>query len=59
MDQYFFKDQIVEAQENLKHIKKPMSFYEILESFNNNDYNSELLLQHTLLCLLRQEFKIK
>jgi hypothetical protein len=53
MEQYFFKDQIVEANEKLKHIETPMGFYQILEEFNNDTYNSELLLQHALLCLLR------
>jgi hypothetical protein len=59
MDQYFFKDQIVEAKENLKHIETPMSFFKILEEFNKGTYNSELLLQHALLCLLRQSFRVQ
>jgi len=59
MEQYFFKDQIVEAKEKLKHIESPMDFYQILEEFNKDTYNSELLLQHALLCLLRQNFKVQ
>jgi hypothetical protein len=53
MEQYFFKDEIVEAKEKLNHIKSPIDFYQILEE----SYNSELLLQHALLCLLRQSFR--
>lgn len=59
MDQYFFKDQIVEAKAKLKHIEAPMNFYQILEEFNKDTYNSELLLQHALLCLLRQTFRVQ
>jgi hypothetical protein len=59
MEQYFFKDQIIEAKEKLKHIKSPMSFYQILEEFGGDSYNSELLLQHALLCLLRQSFRVE
>ena len=59
MEQYFFRDQLVEAKEKLKHIKSPMNFYQILEEFNGDAYNSELLLQHALLCLLRQSFRVK
>jgi hypothetical protein len=44
MDQYFFRDQLAEAKEKLKHIKSPMNFYQILEEFNSDAYNSELLL---------------
>jgi len=34
MEQYFFKDQIVEAIEKLKNIESPMDFYQILEEFS-------------------------
>lgn len=38
------------------HIEKPYSLDEILDKIESDDYSAELMLQHLLLYLRRQEF---
>jgi hypothetical protein len=38
------------------HIEQPYSLAEILDKIESDDYNAELMLQHLLLYLRRQEF---
>ena len=47
-----------EIRQQLAHIKKPYSLKEILDQYSEGDYNAELLLQHALLLLLTNNYRV-
>lgn len=46
-------EQIEDLRNELKHIQKPYTVLEIIDKYSTGDYNAELLLQHTLLHLIK------
>lgn len=59
MNKHSEEDYLSYTKEKLKHIQAPMRFDEIVKQFAEDAYNAELLLQHALLCLLRQSFRVQ
>jgi hypothetical protein len=52
-DSFSLEQKLQQIKEELSHIQKPYTFEELIDIYSKSDYNSELLLQHALLLLLK------
>jgi len=46
-----------QVKHELEHIRSPYSLNQILDLYCKGDYNAELLLQHSLRILIKNNFK--